>query len=121
LPPPDTILTQGVGQKGTIREVVDGEGTAFTFECYTLREAAEALYKTPLTLRRWIKEGFVPAMTLHDTSFNYGQYARGELNAMARVLAEHEQEYQYLRKEHEDTIRRLCSQVNRYRQQKGIR
>jgi hypothetical protein len=113
-------LSGGVLSAGTRREVVDGAGDPWTLECYTLREAAEALGRTPLTLRRWMEDGLIPLPAVYDTSHGYRQYLRGDLNAIAKILAKHEQEYSYLRKEHENTVQLIFAEVERYRNKRGI-
>lgn len=83
--------------------------------CYTVREASQALARSELTLRRWIKEGLVPRPRLHDTSYGYMHYSRGELKVMARILARHEEEFDYLHKKHTSTINNLWAAVETYR------
>ena len=113
-------LEDGALAEGTKREVIDTNGDAWVLESYTLREAAEALGRTPLTLRRWIEESLVPEMVLSDSTYGYRQFCRGEMDAMVRVLKSHEKEYSYLRKEHEKTIQRIFDAVNTYRRRRGI-
>jgi hypothetical protein len=43
-------------------------------------------------------------------------YSRGELKVMARILARHELEFDYLHKKHTSTIRNLWAAVAAYRQ-----
>lgn len=86
--------------------------------CYTVREASQALARSELTLRRWIKQGIVPRPRLHDTSYGYMHYSRGELKVIARILARHEEEFDYLHKKHTSTIRSLWTAVESYRSSK---
>lgn len=89
----------------------DEEGTLLTVECYTLSEAAMALGKNHLTLKRWIANEFVPPPELTDATHNYPQYSYAEVEAMGRELRKHERLYDYLHKKHEDTINALWEAV----------
>lgn len=85
-----------------------------------MREAAEALSRTLLTLRRWVTEGMIPPPVLTDTTYGHVQYLRGELMVISRVLAEHEREFAYFRKEHVATQTRIHAGVEGYRTKRGI-
>lgn len=102
--------------------VVDGGGeqsaTPVVVACYTVREASQALARSELTLRRWIKDGIVPRPRLHDTSYGYMHYSRGELKVISRILARHEEEFDYLHKKHTSTIGNLWAAVESYRSSK---
>lgn len=95
-----------------------GAGEIVVTHCYTVREASQALGRSELTLRRWIKEELVPRPRLHDTSYGYMHYSRGELKAMARILARHEEEFEYFHKKHASTINNLWAAVESYRENK---
>lgn len=82
---------------------------------YTIPEAARALGKTELTLKKWIEEGMVPEPTLHDTARNYRQYAQPELEAIAAVLVLHAVEFSYYAKNHIGTRDRIFADVSRAR------
>jgi hypothetical protein len=86
--------------------------------CFTVRETAQALGRSELTLRRWIKAGMIPPARLFDTSYGYMHYSRGELKIIARILARHEAEFDYLHKKHESTIGNIWDAVQNYRSEK---
>ena len=82
-----------------------------TLDCYTLSEAAMALGKNHLTLKRWINNEFIPEPVYVDATHNYPQYSYQEVDAMGRELRKHERLYNYLHKKHEDTINALWEAV----------
>lgn len=86
--------------------------------CYTVRETAQALGRSELTLRRWIKAGMIPPARLYDTSYGYMHYSRGELKIIARILARHEADFDYFHKKHESTIGNIWDAVQNYREGK---
>lgn len=68
-----------------------------------------------MTLRRWIKAGMIPPARLFDTSYGYQHYSRGELKIIARALARHAEDFDYLHKRHESTIGNIWDAVQNYR------
>lgn len=90
-------------------------GTPTTALCFTVRETAQALGRSELTLRRWIKVGMIPPARLFDTSYGYMHYSRGELRIIARILARHEADFDYFHKKHESTIGNIWDAVQSYR------
>jgi predicted site-specific integrase-resolvase len=86
-----------------------------TAECYTMREAAEALGRSMLSLKRWIKMGLLPPPVLRDTTRNYLQYSRGELLVICRELGSHEREYSLYSAKHETTTHRIWQAIQAYR------
>jgi hypothetical protein len=87
-----------------------------TIEAYTLPEAAKALGKTELTLKKWIEDDLLPGPILHDTTHNYRQYSVGELRIIARVLAEHERDFSYYATTHKQTREHIMQQVFGFRE-----
>lgn len=83
--------------------------------CFTIPEAAEALGRTQLTLKRWIRDGILPPPIYKDSTYGYMHYSVGELQTVAKILASHERVYDYLRREHEETINRLWQAVEGHR------
>ena len=109
-------LQNGLLTQGTLREVTaeDMEYPA-TVEAYTVPEAAKALGRTELTLKRWIEEDLIPAPILRDTTKGYRQYSVGELRVIARVLQVHEQEFSYYATTHTQTREQIMQQMHGYR------
>ena len=111
-----SVLADGVLVDGVDREVIADGIDPTVIEAYTLNEAGQALGKTLLTLRTWVVNGILPRCVLKDTTFGYQQFSRGELDVIAEIVAEHEQQYAYLRKNHVTTIERLWSALATYRE-----
>lgn len=86
-------------------------------EAFTLPEAARALGRTELTLKRWIAEDLIPAPILRDTTRHYFQYSVGELDVIARELQEHEREFTYYAVAHTATRERIAQHMFAFRQQ----
>lgn len=84
---------------------------------YSVPEAAMALGRTQLTLKRWIKDKLVPEPQLIGGNYNYRHYSEGELQSIAKVLVEHEQEYDYLHHTHTMTVNRIWQEVEAYRKE----
>jgi len=105
-------LDQGLLGDGTERELHAEGVEPFMAESFSSREAAAALGRTLLTLRTWIKAESIPAPIFSDTTYGWPQYLREELEAIAGVLAVHEQHFRYLRRDHEDTVARIADEVN---------
>ena len=84
-------------------------------ETFTIAEAAAALGKSDITLRRWISEDLIPEPVLRDTTRGYRHYSVGELRVVARILYEHEREFAYYSAQHEATRIRLGQALHGYR------
>lgn len=84
-------------------------------ESFTVGEAAEALGKTELTFRRWIEKDLVPAPYLVDANGRAKVYSKGELEVIARVLARHSEEFQYLCEKHEHVRHNMHQHMQAYR------
>lgn len=110
-------LASGLLHAGTLREVTaqDMEYPQ-TVECFTIPEAAKALGKTELTVKRWIEEDLLPEPVLSDTTRGYRQYSLGELTIVARVLAVHEREFSYYANTHTQTREQIMQQLFGFRE-----
>jgi predicted transcriptional regulator len=86
-----------------------------TVETFTLPAAAEALGRSEATFRRWIEDDKVPRPRLQDVTRHYMVYSAGELEAMARVISEHEQEFKNLVAANSQVVERLHQAVYAYR------
>jgi len=109
-------LQNGLLFAGTQREVTAaGMEYPATVEAYSVPEAAKALGRTELTLKRWIEEDLIPEPILRDTTKGYRQYSVGELRVIARVLREHEHEFSYYASTHVHTREQIMQQIHGYR------
>lgn len=84
-------------------------------EAFTIPEAAKALGRSELGLKRWITDGIIPPPYLKDTVRQYRHYSAGELLVIARVLKEHEEEFKYLAVKHTTTIHTMWQSIQAYR------
>lgn len=82
---------------------------------YTVPEAARALGRSSLTFKRWIADDLIPEPVLLDTVRHYRHYSAGELNIIARELAEHEKEFSYYTAKHNETKERIMQSMDGYR------
>jgi DNA-binding transcriptional MerR regulator len=99
-----------------MREVTaDGLEYPETVEVYRISEAAAAIGRSTLTLKRWIREKLIPEPILVDTTYGYRQYSKGELKLIAGYLAKHEQDYEYLHFTHLVTINQIAQAIEIYR------
>lgn len=80
--------------RGTIREVNhETLEEPTSVETFSIPEAALALGRQELTLRRWIDADKVPAPYLQETVRGYKVYSLGEIETLARVLSTHHSAY----------------------------
>ena len=86
-----------------------------TVESFTVPEAARALGRSELTIRKWISADMIPAPILAETTRGYRVYSVGELHAIARVLLDHEREFSYYREDHTHTITVMQQTLHGYR------
>lgn len=84
-------------------------------ESYSVPVTADALGRTKLSIKKWIRDGIIPPPVWRDTSRNFLHYTVGELSTIARVLAEHESSFVYLSTKHTSTIEALWEAVRVYR------
>jgi len=83
-----------------------------------MTEAANALGKTPLAFKRWIKDEMIPPPILQDTIRGFNHYSVGELQVIATILRNHEKEYTYFLTEHVQTVHLMWQGIEAYRKQK---
>jgi hypothetical protein len=76
-----------------------------------MRETAEALGKSLLTIRSWIEKGFIPAPVCAESQQEYLQYTVYELTALASVLSEHAQSSKYISAKDQSLITRIHDAV----------
>lgn len=86
-----------------------------TLKVYTVPLAAAALGKTVVTFKRWIKDGLLPPPVLKDTTYGYMHYSEGELKLVAKIIRQHEKEFDYLHTTHLVTVERLWQSLEGYR------
>lgn len=71
---------------------------------FSVTEAAEALGRSVLTLRKWIKDSLIPAPIFEDVSKRNLCYTLPEIEAIAACLEEHERSFVYLGVSHRTSI-----------------
>jgi len=83
-------------------------------ETFSLAEAAVALGKSLPNLRRWVGK-LIPDPFLKETVRGNSVYARGELEIIAEILADHESEFAYFCAKHESVIAHINTAINNHR------
>ncbi len=86
-------------------------------ESFSVPQAAAALGRSVITIRRWIESDKIPAPYLEDVQRHYLVYSVGELEVLARIIAQHEREFTYLASEHNDISLRIHQAIFGYRAQ----
>lgn len=115
-PLPRSRLASGLLAEGERREVTTDEMEhPVVVEAFTIPEAAAALGRSELCLKRWIADGVIPPPILRDTVRSYRQYSVGELRVIAEALRLHEREFKYLSTSHTFTITRIWQSMQGYR------
>lgn len=115
-PKGESKLADGLLREGTIRQIMtDGLEHPEYVTVFRMSEAAQALGRSMLTLKRWIKEDLIPGPILQDVVYGYMHYSEGELKLIAGFLAEHERDYEYLHYTHTTTIHRIAQGLEAYR------
>lgn len=97
---------------------IEGEDDGvYDVEAYTIPEAAEALGKTALTVKRWVKDKLIPPPRFVGGNNFYKHFSHGELQLIANILIDHEQEYAYLHHTHTATVNRIWKEMETYREE----
>lgn len=76
---------------------------------------AEALGKTVVTVKRWIKDEMLPPPAITDAVRDLPCYTAGEVKIFAKILAKHEKDFDYFHTTHYDTIENLWQAIEGYR------
>lgn len=84
-------------------------------ESFSIPQAAEALGRSIATFRRWLEADKLPTPYLRDVSRGTLVYSVGELQVIAREIAEHEREFVYLVSEHTHIVETIHQAVHAYR------
>lgn len=84
-------------------------------ESFTIPEAAEALGRSTVTIRRWIEADKIPEPYLEDTQYHWKVYSVGELSVIAGILARHEREFTNFVSEHTMIVETLHQAVHAFR------
>ena len=113
----ESKLKDGVLCRGIQREIdVDGLDDIVVLESYTLRQTGDALGRSILTIRTWIKNGIIPEPFCTEAATGYKVYARFELDVMAEILADHETHSQYVSADNEELVGEFHECVEAVRQ-----
>lgn len=103
---------------GQLKEVYRFEDTdpEYVFlVVYTMQEAADALGKSILTLKKWIKEEHIPAPILKCSSYGYLHYEEGEMQIISKFLQEFQNGRVYLSKNDASNMESLWQRIDGYR------
>lgn len=84
-------------------------------EVYTIPEAAKALGKTPLTIKRWIRDDLIPPPVLLDTIHGYQHYSRGEMEIIAELLGQYSKDYSYIVSNDNPFVHSVWQRLEHYR------
>lgn len=85
-------------------------------ESFNLDESAQALGRTAQTIRRWQQLDLIPTPFLKDLGGTM-VYSKGELEVIARVLAQHSKEFQNLCSNHDHVRHTMHQLMHAYRVQ----
>lgn len=86
-------------------------------ESFTIPQAAEALGRSVATIRRWLEADKMPEPHLQDIAKKYMVYSVGELEVIARTIAQFEHDYLYLTTGQTHIVETLHQAVHAYRSQ----
>ena len=117
-PLPVSKLSRGLLARGTQKEVYVGDDLTrvpVVVEAFTVPEAATALGRSELCIKRWIADGLIPPPILRDTTRGYRHYSAGELSTIAAELKKHEADFAYLTATHTVTINAIWQMIQGYR------
>ena len=89
-----------------------------TAEVYTMPEAAKALGKTVITLKRWISDDLIPPPVLTDTVHGYKHYSRGELEIIKELLYEYSSDYSYIVSTNNSFVHSVWQRLEHHRRTK---
>jgi hypothetical protein len=102
----------------TLREVYrsdKAESEYIMLETYTIPQAAEALGKSQITLKKWIDEALIPPPVLACGTYGYALYSVGELQLIAEFLKSYQQDRVYLSKTEASELESLRQRFEGYR------
>ena len=111
----DGLLVSGVPMYLFIVENDVRYETQTAVESYSAPLAAMALGRTEMTFKKWVRRGIIPPAIWRDTVRGFLRYTVGELQAMATVIADHEERFVYLRPADAGTINAIWQAVQDYR------
>ena len=98
-----------------VKEVYINATDSVSLPVYTIPKAAQALGKTQITFKRWIKDQMLPPPIFKDTVKGFNHYSEGELQLIADIMVEHFREYDYFHATHTHTVERLWQAIEGYR------
>lgn len=121
--PPQQRLASGLHHNGTIREVYGDQRTGRRAQrqaTYTVSEAAQALGRSLVTLRRWIADGKIPRPFLKEGTRQQRVYSLQEMQIIGGLIAQAEAHGDYLTGT-SPAIFQIANQIQGYRLLHGIR
>lgn len=98
--------------------VIEGEvryESSDLVESYSYPLASEALGRTEMTFKKWVRRGIVPPAIWRDSVRGFLQYTVGELTVIANALAQHEAQNAYVLPSHTGTIEAIWQALHQYR------
>lgn len=118
LPPP--LLADGLLIDGeerllyTINDNVRYETSGYV-SCFSVPKAAEALGRTELSIKKWIRDGILPPPIWRDVSRGFKRYTVGELQVIAAEIAKHESSFVYISVRHTETVTAIWGAIRVFR------
>jgi len=114
--PAKRAVVNALAVEGVEKEVyVNGMDHPTVAVVFTIPEAAKALGKTPLTLKRWISDDLIPPPVLIDTTCGYKHYSRGELMIILELLTQYSKDYTYIVANDNPFVHSVWQKLEHYR------
>ena len=118
-PLPESKLANGLLVDGVVREAyVSSRKMPVNAETFTLRETADALGRSYLTVRKWILDGIIPKAVFSQSTTGYDLYHKEELQILAKIIHKHEKEFCYIHITHDQITNSIWQAIEHLRKNK---